>query len=420
MEWRDYEKAAMKRALELARRARGKVEPNPMVGACLVRGGNVVAEGYHHRFGGPHAEREALERAGEAARGAELFVTLEPCSHHGKTPPCTEAIIAAGLSRVVAAMEDPFQGAAGRGVRRLREAGVRVETGLFEECARELNAPCIKLRTEGLPWLIAKYAMTLDGNVAAADGSSRWISCEESRRAVHRLRGRVDAVMVGIGTALADDSVLTARPPGPRTPARVVVDSRARLPLDSQLVRTAGEAPLVIAAAEGAPGGRVEALRAAGAEVLLFPSDAGGSGSEGHAPGGASEVRDSSAGGHVPAEGDGGPGAARASRAPRRAAGEGRGSGVDLRRLVAELGWREMTNVLVEGGARLLGSFFAAHLVDEVRVFVAPRLLGEGLAPVGGWAAPSVEGALRLERVRTRRMDCDVLISGRVVYPEPA
>ncbi|MCD6404860.1 MAG: bifunctional diaminohydroxyphosphoribosylaminopyrimidine deaminase/5-amino-6-(5-phosphoribosylamino)uracil reductase RibD, partial [Planctomycetes bacterium] len=324
MKWAPYETEAMGRALALARRGRGAVEPNPMVGAVIVRNGKIIAEGYHHRFGAPHAEVGAIKAAGRRARGAEMFVSLEPCCHYGKTPPCTDAIIAARIARVVVAMKDPFEKVHGKGIARLRSAGVKVETGLFEERARILNAPFIKLRTKALPWVIAKYAMTLDGNIAAASGDSHWISCDESRRKVHRLRGLVDAIVVGAGTALADDPLLTARPPGRRTPARVILDSRARLSVESKLVGTVNEAGLIVAATKAAPARRVKALRAAGAEVIILPG----------------------------------------------------GARIDVVALGRELAAREMTNILVEGGAEVLGSFFAARLVDECVVFVAPTLAG--------------------------------------------
>lgn len=363
---KEYETEAMKRALVLAARGRGAVEPNPMVGAVIVRNGKIIAEGYHRRFGLAHAEVEAISAAGRRARGAELFVTLEPCCHEGKTPPCTDAIIAAGIRRVVLAMRDPFQKVRGRGIRRLRNAGLKVDVGLLQQEARELNAPFVKLCTTGLPWVIAKYAMTLDGDTAAASGDSRWISCEESRRRVHRIRGMVDAIVVGAGTAAADDPLLTARPPGRRTASRIVVDSTARLSLDSQLVKTACETPLIVATTERAAQKRVKALRDAGAEVIL--------------------------------------------------AGSGRR--VDVRRLCLELGRREMTNILIEGGASLLGSLLEARLVDEVMVFVAPRLAGEGLGAVRGWGAAGMSDTLPLGNVTYTKSGADMLVRGRVVYPD--
>src|SRR5207253_7885382 len=216
-----------RRALELAERGRGYVEPNPLVGAVVVHDGRIIGEGWHQRYGEAHAEVNALTAAGDAARGATLYVTLEPCCHHGKTPPCTDAVLRAGVQRVVAAMLDPFPQVSGKGADLLRAAGVTVDVGLCEAEARRLNAPYLKLLATGLPYVTAKWAMTLDGKIATRTGDSKWISNEASRRRVHELRGRMDAIIVGIGTALADDPLLTARPTGPRTPARIVLDSRA-------------------------------------------------------------------------------------------------------------------------------------------------------------------------------------------------
>src|SRR5262249_38708583 len=225
----------MQLALELAERGRGAVEPNPLVGAVVVRDGRLVGEGWHQRYGEAHA----LAAAGAAAQGATLYVTLEPCCHYGKTPPCTEAVLRAGVGRVVAAMLDPFPPVSGQGVARLRAVGVTVEVGLGEAEARRLNAPYLKLLATGRPYVHAKWAMTLDGKICTRTGDSKWISGEASRRRVHELRGRMDAILVGIGTALADDPLLTARPPGPRIATRIVLDSRGRLPASAQLVRTA-------------------------------------------------------------------------------------------------------------------------------------------------------------------------------------
>src|SRR5262245_3997728 len=260
------EQHGMRRALELAERGRGYVEPNPLVGAVVVRDRHVVGEGWHERYGAAHAEVNALAAAGEAARGATLYLTLEPCCHQGKTPPCTEAILRAGVGRVVAAMRDPFPEVAGQGAARLQAAGVAVELGQGEPDARRLNAPYLKLLASGRPYVHAKWAMTLDGKIATRTGDSKWISNEASRRHVHELRGRMDAIVVGIGTVLADDPLLTARPPGPRTPARVVLDRRGRTPLTSNLARTARETPTwVVTSGEPSPD-----LSTLGCEVLGF------------------------------------------------------------------------------------------------------------------------------------------------------
>lgn len=325
----------MRRALALARRGEGLVEPNPLVGAVVADcTGRILGEGWHEAFGGPHAEVNALAAAGGRGRGSTLYVTLEPCCHHGKTPPCTDAILAAGVSRVVVAAGDPNPAVAGRGLATLRQAGVRVETGLLESEARRLTAPFRRLIEQGRPWVIAKWAMTLDGCLAlppAAAGPAvmpaerDWISSAPSRELVHALRRRVDAILVGIGTAVADDPLLTARPPGPRPLLRVVLDRQARLPLDSQLVRTAADAPLLVAVGPEARAEQVAALGHAGCEVWTSPTAA---------------------------------------------------SGPMLQGLLAELGRRRLTNLLVEGGAVVLASCFAAGVVDEVWAFVAPRLAG--------------------------------------------
>lgn len=360
------DKQHMTRALELAARGRGRVEPNPMVGCVIVSAnGQVVGEGWHTAFGQPHAEVEALQVAGAAARGGTMYVTLEPCCHHGKTPPCSEAVVAAGVRRVVVAMRDPFPYVDNGGIAALQQAGIAVEVGLLEAEARRLNAPYLKLLGSGRPWVIAKWAMTLDGKLATVAGSSRWISGEASRAIVHQIRGRVDAIIVGRGTAEADDPLLTARPPGPRVATRVVLDSQARLGLDSQLVRTAKEGPVIVAASATVDAGRAEQLTQAGCEVL-------------------------------------------------RLAGET--DAARLESLLAELGRRRLTNVLVEGGAVLLGSFFDARAVDEVSVFVAPRILGGAAAPspVGGRGIAEMADALGLSDVSVEQLAEDIWIRGLV------
>lgn len=353
MAWTRREEAAMQRALDLARRGAGLVEPNPMVGAVVTAAdGTIVGEGWHERFGGPHAEVNALAAAGPAARGGTLFVTLEPCCHHGKTPPCTDAIQAAGIARVVVAAVDPFPAVAGGGIALLRSAGITVDTGRAEPDAARLIAPFTKLVTTGQPWVIAKWAMSLDGHVAAqAPDGERWISSEESRKLVHELRGRCDAILVGIGTALADDPLLTARPAGPRVPLRIVLDGAARLPLTSRLVQSARETPLLVAVGPAAPADRLHTLAAAGAE--LWQSDL-------------------------------------ADRDAR------------LRTLLQELGNRRLTNLLVEGGPEVLASFAALDAIDEIWAFVAPKLLGGDAAPAitgHGQAALSLARSIEIEGV---------------------
>jgi len=339
----------MWRALELAARGRGAVEPNPMVGAVIVRGGRVIGEGWHRRFGGPHAEVEALRACGRSARGATCYVTLEPCCHFGKTPPCTDALIAAGIRRVVAAVRDPFPRVRGGGFRRLRAAGARVDVGLLRDAAAELNAPFFKLQRTGRPWVILKWAQSLDGQIATRRGDSKWITSTEARRASHALRGRVDAVVVGVGTVLADDPELTCRlVSAKRAAVRVVLDTHARTPMSSQLVRTARTSPTLIVTGD-AKSVRARRLSRAGCDLLGLPT---------------------------------------------------RGGRVRLDRLLDELGRRFMTNVMVEGGGALLGAFVDEGLADEADVFVAPRLIG-GRAAVGPLAGvgPAKMGDLPNVRV---------------------
>lgn len=340
----------MLRALQLAELGRGAVEPNPLVGCVIVREGTIVGEGWHQRFGAAHAEVNALAAAGEQARDADLYVTLEPCRHFGKTPPCTNAVIQAGVRRVIAAMRDPFPQVAGGGIDQLRSAGLTVEVGLHEDRARELNAPYLKRLSTARPWVIAKWAMTLDGKIATRTGHSKWISSPEARGIVHRLRGRMDAIVVGRRTAELDDPELLARPAEVvigaeagttpesfirRTALRVVLDSQARLPLTLKLVRTARQFSTLIAVGPEAPAERMAAMRERGCEVLQLPGE---------------------------------------THSKRFA------------QLLDELGRRQMTNILLEGGAELLGAAFDSRLVDEVHAFIAPRIFGGQTAPspVGG------------------------------------
>ncbi len=353
----------MRRALELAESGRGAVEPNPLVGAVVVRDGKLVGEGWHRKYGEAHAEVHALAAAGSAARGATLFVTLEPCCHYGKTPPCTDAVLRSGVSRVVAAMSDPFPQVAGKGAEILRSAGVAVEVGLCAAAARRLNAPYLKLLATAKPYVHAKWAMTLDGKIATRTGNSQWISNAGSRRYVHALRGRMDAIIVGVGTVLADDPLLTARPPGPRTPARIILDSRLRTPLGCRLVQTAREVPTFIAFVWSDDSEKVETLKENGVKGMILPGV------------------------------DGRP---------------------DVSALLSELGRRRFTNVLIEGGSAVLGSFLDARAIDEFHVFVAPKLVGGSVAPspVGGQGVALMSEALQLAESRLESIDGDVLLHG--------
>ena len=361
----------MRRAIALAGRGRGSVEPNPPVGAVVAVAGadaRIVGEGWHARFGGPHAEVAALAAAGTAARGATLYVSLEPCCHHGKTPPCTDAIIAAGVRRVVVATRDPFPSVNGEGIDSLRRAGIAVDVGTCEAEGRRMIAPFRRLVEDHRPWVIAKWAMSLDGCVATADRESRWISSEPSRALVHDLRGRVDAILVGIGTAIADDPLLTARPAGPRQPIRIVLDRTARLPMDSRLVRSAREVPVLVATGPDAPADRIAALETAGCEVWR----------------------------------------ARATTAGER-----------LLEILHDLGGRRLTNLLVEGGPTVLGSLADAGLIDEVWAFIAPLVIGGTAAPspVGGTGIASLASATALDIEAVDRPGDDLLVRGIVRRP---
>lgn len=352
----------MRRALELAARGRGFVEPNPLVGAVVLDAdGNLVGEGFHERYGGPHAEVHAFAAAGERARGGTLMVTLEPCCHWGKTPPCTDAVLRSGVRRVVAAMADPFPKVDGGGVRLLREAGIDVTVGVGEADARRLNAPYLKLVQTGRPWVHLKWAMTLDGKLATATGDSKWISGEASRRAVHELRGRVDAVLVGRGTVVADDPLLTARPPGPRTPARVVLSASGDLPDRCRLRATAGEVPVVVYTAAGHEG-KLAGWAADGAEVVPLPPT---------------------------------------------------GSGLSIDAILTDLGRRRFTHVLVEGGAGVHGAFLDARAADELHVYVAPKVAGgAGPSPAGGAGATTMADAAGLAAFTAAPSGEDVYLHG--------
>lgn len=358
------------RALELAAAApRGDVSPNPLVGAVIVRDGESIGEGHHARLGDLHAERAAIEECrsrGEEPAGATMYVTLEPCAHSGRQPPCAEAILEAGLARVVYASDDPSEKASGRGPGMLRDGGVEVEQAAGERAAaaRLLNQPFRKHARTGRPLVTLKMAASLDGFVATAGGDSRWISGEKSRKLVHGWRADADAVAAGIGTAIVDDPLLTARDVDVvRQPARVVFDSEARLPLDSQLVRSVDEAPLVVVIGPGADGERARGLEAAGAELVV-------------------------AAGRDPAD--------------RVAAA------------LVELGRRDITSLLLEGGPVLAGSFAAAGEIDELRLFIAPLLLGGGRPPLEGEGAHAIDDALHALALESERSGDDVLIRARL------
>ncbi|MGE4428398.1 MAG: bifunctional diaminohydroxyphosphoribosylaminopyrimidine deaminase/5-amino-6-(5-phosphoribosylamino)uracil reductase RibD [Solirubrobacteraceae bacterium] len=339
--------ALLQRAVDLAERGRRSVSPNPVVGAVVVRDGATVGEGWHERAGGPHAERAAIAACGDAdLAGATMYVSLEPCCHHGRTPPCTDAILEAGLRRVVVASGDPSEKVAGRGLGILRDEGIAVDVAPPESgigrTARLQNQAFRKHARTGIPWVMLKAAATLDGRLATHTHDSQWISGSASRELGHRWRAEVDAVVVGIGTALADDPQLTARIPDVvRQPRRVVFDSEARLPIAGRLVSTVDEAPVTVVVSRAAPRSATDALEASGVEVLIAP------GANEH-----SRVR----------------------------------AGLEM------LGGRGVTSLMVEGGSHLAGAFFDADVIDELRLFVAPVL-------VGGRQAPGIIGGQGIERI---------------------
>jgi diaminohydroxyphosphoribosylaminopyrimidine deaminase/5-amino-6-(5-phosphoribosylamino)uracil reductase len=358
----------MARALSLAARGRGLTSPNPMVGAIVVRDGAVLAEGFHERAGAAHAEAAALAAAGDSARGATLYVTLEPCNHVGRTPPCVEAIIRAGIRRVVSATRDPNPRVRGGGTAALIAAGIEVATGCLEREARVLNRAFFTAVERHRPHVTAKWAMTLDGRIAAFDRASQWITGEAARREGQRLRSQSDAIVTGIGTVLADDPALTVRlsEPWPREPYRVVVDSRARLPLGARLLATGTRPRVLVAVGEAAPPQRVAALEAAGVTVLQCKS---------------------------------------------------RDGRVDVADLCARLFALDVLAVLLEAGGELTGAFVQARLVDRVAAFVAPKLLAGAQAPgpAGGTGLPLAD-ALRLGDMTARPLGTDWLLEADVLH----
>lgn len=357
----------MRRALELARRAEGRTSPNPLVGAVVVKDGKTIAEGYHSRAGGPHAEIVALRKAGSKARNADLYVSLEPCCHYGKTPPCTDAIIDSGVRRVVIGMRDPNALVGGKGIRLLRKSGIEVVTGVLREECEQLNVVFAKFIRTGRPYVTLKSALSLDGRIATRTGDSKWISGPESREWVHAMRSKVDAVLVGAGTVLADNPQLTARPKKGkgRHPARVILDGSGRIPYSAQVFKNGTSQRIIYATGSCLKPSREKRLTKLGVEVLSLKEKNGL---------------------------------------------------LDIRQLLKKLGERELTSVLIEGGAEINAEALRAGVVDKIVFFIAPMIIGGRSAKgvVGGDGIDKIRRACKIKKLTVTRMGNDLMLEGLV------
>lgn len=361
------EQQYMQLALDLATKAEGRTCPNPPVGAVVVLNGEIVGSGFHPEAGEPHAEIFALQEAGEQAAGAGLYVTLEPCNHQGRTGPCTEAVIAAGISQVFVGTLDPNPQVAGKGVERLRQAGIAVTVGILEDKCRRLIAPFTKYVTTGLPLVTLKMAMTMDGQTATSTGDSQWISGTESRHYVHQLRDRSDAIMVGIGTVLADNPQLTTRlPQSGQDPIRIIVDSNLQIPVSARVLTVDSKASAIIVTTDRADLRRISALEKFGNEIIVVPNK------------------------------------------------DGR---VDLKVMLAELGRRNIQSILLEGGATLAAEAVRSEIVDRVAMFIAPIFLGgdDGAGVFSGVGCRKLSDAVKLQNTRVQKFGDDILIEGEIV-----
>ncbi len=356
----------MRLALRLAKKAKGRTSPNPMVGAVLVKSGKVISTGFHHRAGESHAEAIALKKAGSAARGATLYVTLEPCSHTNKrTPPCTPLVLQSGVKRVVVAMIDPNPRVSGGGIKALRKAGIDVVTGVLQQEALKLNEAFVKYITSGMPFVTLKIAQTLDGKIATASGESQWITGEKAREEGHRLRDANDAILVGINTVLKDNPSLTARISNGRDPVRVILDSKLRIPLTSKVLTQKSTSKTIVATLATAPKTKIKKLHDAGADVFLVK----------------------------PAKGR-----------------------VDLRDLMKKLGGKDILSVLIEGGAEVHASAIRAGIADKVVLFIAPTLMtgADSLCSIGGISPIRLDRAVRLKDITTRFIGEDLMLEGYI------
>ena len=360
----------MRRAIELAKKGGGYVHPNPLVGCVVVKDGEIIAEGYHEKYGEFHAERNALLRCQSETKDASLYVTLEPCCHYGKTPPCTEIIIEKGIKKVFVGILDPNPLVAGKGVKILQDAGIEVEVGLCDDEIREMNKVFLKYITTKRPYVIMKTAMTLDGKIAAYTGDSRWVTNEQSRKLVHELRSEMAAVMVGIGTVLADDPMLNVRLEGEHhQPIRIVVDSNLRIPIDSQLVKTAKEYRTIVATTVSDNCRDARPCVSTGIELIQCKSN------NGH---------------------------------------------VDINDLITKLGAMGIDSLLLEGGGTLNAAFLEAGCVDEVWAFIAPKIIGGESAktPVSGKGIKKMSDAIQLQNIDIQNINGDILIKGKICSRE--
>lgn len=356
----------MGRALALARRGEGWTAPNPMVGAVIVKDGWIVGEGFHQKSGTPHAEVHALTHAKEWAKGGTLYVNLEPCCHHGRTPPCTGALIEAGVAKVVVAMTDPNPKVAGGGIKQLREAGIEVVMGVLEQEAKALNEIFIKQITAKRPFVVLKSALTIDGKIATRTGSSKWITGEEARECAHRLRHKYDAILVGIGTVLADDPLLTTRIPGLKNPLRVIIDSTLKISFDTKVLDTKTSPTIVFTSMSSRECAKARWIEEKGVEIINCP------GADGK---------------------------------------------VDVVSVLNVLYGKGITSVLVEGGSEINGAFFSQRLIDKIYLFTAPKLVGSHLAPgmIGGLGIGEMKEAVALEDLTIEKVGEDFLFTG---YPK--
>lgn len=368
MEQEKIDRQFMRRALKLAARGRGNTSPNPMVGTVIVKNGEILAEGYHRVFGGPHAEINAIRNARASLKGSSFYVTLEPCTHYGKTPPCIESVLAAQPAEVVIGTPDPNPLTAGKGIKLLQSRGIAVRVGILEDECRALNEKFFKFIRSSIPFVTVKFAQSLDGRIAAKSGDSKWISSEASRRLAHRERAWHDAVLVGAGTIAADDPELTVRLARGRNPIRIVIDSKLRIPLQSRILKDRSAARTLIVTTRAAEEkSKFRHLQNMGIEILVADHDEKGR--------------------------------------------------VDLQKLLPALGKRQISSILVEGGAETITSFLKNKAADRLLVFTAPKLIGKGFEAVGDLGIDRIREALRLDIRRVFRSGVDIVVDARFLHP---